>query len=403
MPPKKRKYFPNLKQDHENQTSIGVEQALIDIRNSTADVNQSYNVNNTQIHSIHQIQNSIQRNNAQAVNGCTNLLLAAKKITSNQISDFQVLENQNSSTTSSLHNPPYYIQDNNKKDNMLVGNTVNVTTPTVSSRTITPNSSSSSSAILNENVSTAIKLPSASTYTKDCTKTTTPKNTTKRKRSKKAVSPTEIAKAKEIRMLRNRASAAAHRQRNRDLIETLQKEVELWKTKYDTAIDRQKSLELELQWWIKKHKNDTLETQKNQRQGQTSTLPRDLNDQTHLQKCAETTDKNVVNNENNSNGYEISEQKEERIKSIAPSSNLKIKINNLVESQHLSITENNEMRSDGKMDQQQQPNPFPVVGDNQHTLNNENDKEAHLLADQVNIAPIKRGPIWKKLIGVWSI
>jgi len=68
-----------------------------------------------------------------------------------------------------------------------------------------------------------------------------------RKRSKKAVSAVEIAKAKEIRMLRNRASAAAHRQRNRNLIETLQKEVQTWKNKYNCAMDRQRELETELQ------------------------------------------------------------------------------------------------------------------------------------------------------------
>lgn len=78
----------------------------------------------------------------------------------------------------------------------------------------------------------------------------------KRKRSKKAVSATEIAKAKEIRMLRNRASAAAHRQRNRDLIETLQKEVELWKSKYSEAINRQHTLELELEGLKNGHKVD---------------------------------------------------------------------------------------------------------------------------------------------------
>lgn len=75
----------------------------------------------------------------------------------------------------------------------------------------------------------------------------TPTSTSKpRKRSKKAVSAVEIAKAKEIRMLRNRASAAAHRQRNRNLIETLQNEVETWKHKYNSAIDRQRQLESEL-------------------------------------------------------------------------------------------------------------------------------------------------------------
>lgn len=157
----------------------------------------------------------------------------------------------------------------------------------------------------------------------------------KRKRSKKAVSATEIAKAKEIRMLRNRASAAAHRQRNRDLIETLQKEVEHWKSKYDLAMNRQRVLELELE---------------------------------HMKR----------ERENERGGCERAD------------------------GQH-GITANMDERGQQQVMEKQYVEQFvenkPLIKEEENQVNTEDEK---LIPGNNPNEKIKRGPVWKKIIGVWS-
>jgi len=136
-------------------------------------------------------------------------------------------------------------------------------------------------------------------------------------------------------MLRNRASAAAHRQRNRDLIETLQKEVEHWKSKYDLAMNRQRVLELELE---------------------------------HMKREPE----------NERGGCERAD------------------------GQH-GITANMDERGQQQVMEKQYVEQFvenkPLIKEEENQVNTENEK---LIPGNNPNEKIKRGPVWKKIIGVWS-